>query len=139
MMVCRCIRSMAHLTGRTLVLKEEDLAAWFASVGITTPISYDTLPDESPTNVHAVSVSGGLGLELEDTLEKPTFTVLTRGSSGGVARDLHAALDQAWIDADPDFLIGEFRVLGKGRVGGATQGSYVLNDENRRVVRSANY
>lgn len=119
------------------MLKEEDLAAWFASLGITTPMSYDVLPDEAPTTVCAISVSGGLGLDLEETMDRPTFQLLTRGSNGMVARDTALALDEAFLNASPMTQIGGYTVAGKGRFGGPP--GYVATDEMRRVLRSATY
>lgn len=122
------------------MLKEEDIAAFFAAQGITTPFSYDKLPDESPANVSAISVSGGLGLEAEDTLDKPTFSILTRaggGQAGLTARDNALAIDQAWLDGPVNFQLGDYWVVGKGRFGG--QPAYVATDERGRVLRSATY
>lgn len=119
------------------MLLEEDLAAWFASEGITTPISYDVLPDESPVRVCALSVSGGLGLTLEQALDKPTFQILTRGANGIDARDMALEFDEAWLNAEPGFYIGDSYVVDKGRFGGPP--AYVATDERRRVLRAATY
>jgi hypothetical protein len=125
------------ITETTPVLKEEDLAAFFAARGISTPFSYDTLPDASPTRVHALGVTGGLGLAVEQFFDRPTFQVLTRGANGVDARDMALEVDAAWLDADPGFYIGDFWVTDKGRFGGPP--SYVATDERNRVLRAATY
>jgi hypothetical protein len=122
------------------MLKEEDLVAWFASQGITTPISYDVLPDEAPANVSAISISGGLGLSLEHHFDRPTFSVLTRagGSQAGLtARNNAIAIDEAFLNAESNFQLGDYWVVGKGRFGGPP--AYVATDEKNRVLRSATY
>ncbi len=122
------------------MLKEEDLAAWFASQGITTPMSYDKLPDESPANVSAISISGGVGLTVEQHFDRPTFSILTRagGSTAGLtARDNALAIDQAWLNAEPPFYIGAYWVTDKGRFSGPP--AYVATDERNRVLRAATY
>lgn len=122
------------------MLKEEDLVAYFVARGITTPFSYDKLPDESPANISAISISGGLGLAVEDTFDRPTFSILTRagGSQAGLtARDNALAIDAAWLDGGVNFSLGGYWVVGKGRFGGPP--AYVVDDERQRVLRSATY
>ena len=119
------------------MLKEEALAAWFASAGIVVPFSYDALPDKEPNRAHAVSITGGLGLTVEQLFDRPTFSVLTRGANGRDARDMALAVDGAWLDADPGFYVGGFWVVDKGRFGGPP--AYVATDDRGRVLRAATY
>jgi hypothetical protein len=119
------------------VLEYAALAEWFADQGITTPFSYDTLPDASPINVHGISITGGLGLTLEQVFDRVTFQVLTRGNNGGTAFTNAMAIDSAWLDAEPGFNIGDYRVVDKGRFGGPP--AYVATDDRSRVLRAATY
>jgi hypothetical protein len=98
-------------------------------------------PDGQPHRCHLISISGGLGTTLEDYAERPTLTIQTRGApnSGGEARDLHAEIDRAWMDAAPGFAVGDYYLIAKGRIGGAAQGTYVRTDDLNRVIRAANY
>ena len=105
------------------MLKTSDLMTWFQGQGVDIAFSMDQLPSDDiaggpPKRVCAISISGGLGLEYQDALVKPTFQLLTRGVNGRDAETLAFALDTAWIDAEPSFYIGDSRVLGKGRLGG---------------------
>ena len=118
------------------MLKTKDLRDWLEAAVPGIPGSMDGLP-EDPNLAFSVSISGGLGLELEDALDRPSFTILTRGQGGGVAEDYAYRLDEAWINADPDFQIGGYLVRGKGRTGGPP--AYVATDDRRRVVRAATY
>ena len=101
----------------------------------------DNLPEGKPNRAFAVRFSGGLGLEVEDAIDRPTFTLYVRGVDGGDAEAWAAALDRAWIDAPSMFLIGETPVRGKGRFGGPP--SYIGPDTSEvypgRVVRAATY
>jgi hypothetical protein len=119
------------------VLEYAALAEWFADQGITTPFSYDSLPDETPTNAYAISITGGLGLTVEQAFDRPTFQILTRGSNGAVAFLNAMAVDDAILDAEPGFDIGDYRVIDKGRFGGPP--AYVATDDRRRVLRAATY
>ena len=121
------------------MLLEEDLAAWFLSEGITTPIWYDEFPDNAPHRCHVIAISGGLGTTLEDHAERPTITIQTRGVSPGDAKALHIQIDRAWMDAEPGFPVGDYYLIAKGRIGGATQGTYVRTDDQKRSIRAANY
>ena len=120
-----------------MALKEEDLAAWLRSEGVKVAISYDSLPDREPHRAAAVSVSGGLGLTVEQAFDRPTVSVLTRGANGRDARDTALAIDAAILDADPGFRVGDSWVADKGRFGGPP--SYVATDDRSRVLRSATY
>jgi hypothetical protein len=119
------------------MLKEEDLAAWFATQGITTPFWYDSISDLAPVNVAAISISGGLGLTLDDKFDRPTFNIMTRGSDGGVAVVNARAIDEAWLNGPVNFSLGGYWVVGKGRLGGPP--AYVATDAKNRVLRSATY
>jgi hypothetical protein len=123
------------------MLLEEDFKAWLTARGITAQISYDALPDESPHRAIAISVSGGLGLTVEQAFDRPNVSVLTRGVNGRDARDLAAAVDAAILDAETGFWLGTGEtaawVADKGRFGGPP--SYVATDDRNRVVRSATY
>jgi hypothetical protein len=119
------------------MLLESDLAAWFATQGITTPFWYDAIGDLAPVNVSAISISGGLGLTLEHVFDRPTFNILTRGSDGGVAATNARAIDEAFLNGPVNFQLGDYWVVGKGRFGGPP--AYVATDERNRVLRSATY
>ncbi len=119
------------------MLEYAALAEWFADQGITTAFSYDTLPDETPNRAHAIAITGGLGLTLEQAFDRPTFQILTRGVNGSDAFDLAMAIDDAWLDAEPGFNIGDYYVIDKGRFGGPP--AYVATDDRRRVLRAATY
>lgn len=119
------------------MLLEENLAAWLASRDITVSVSFDSLPDREPNRAVALSVSGGLGLSVEQAFDRPTVSVLTRGANGKDARDLALQIDRAILDAEPGFLVGDSWVVDKGRFGGPP--SYVATDDRRRVLRSATY
>ena len=112
------------------------LAAWAAAQGLTTPISYDTLP-EDPTGCYAISITGGLGLTVEQAFDRPTFQVMTRAQNGLAAFELAMAFDDAWLDAEPGFDLGDYRVVDKGRFGGPP--AYVATDDRRRILRAATY
>lgn len=120
-----------------MAFREEDFAAWLRSRGVAAPISYDSLPDKEPHRAIAISVSGGLGLSVEESFDRPTISVLVRGPSGKDARDAALAVDDAILDADPGFWIGSSWVARKGRFGGPP--SYVATDDRGRVVRSCTY
>lgn len=117
------------------MLKTKDLRDWFVSAVSGIPGSMDTLP-ETPNTVFSVSISGGLGLETEGALDRPSFTVLTRAANGAAAEEWAYALDEAWLNAG-DIEIGDYVVRGTDRLGGPP--SYVGTDDMRRVVRSATY
>lgn len=126
------------------MLRHEPLIEWFADQGIDIPGFKFTLPDEGPDRAYAVAISGGLGLELEDAEDKPTFQVLTRGpsaleseASGEEAEELAIQLDRTWIDANPMFSIGGFQVKGKGRLTGPP--AFVAIDDRRRTLLAATY
>ena len=119
------------------MFREEDFAAWCLSAGIATPVSYDELPDKEPHRAHAVSVTGGLGLTVEQSFDRPTFQMMSRGVNGKDARDMALAFDKAWLDADPGFYVGDFWVADKGRFGGPP--AYVATDDRNRVLRAATY
>lgn len=122
------------------MLEESALAAWFATQGITTPFSLDEVPSSGPNRVYIISVSGGLGETLEQYAERPTFEILTRGVNGGDAVDLMAALDRAWMNANPGFAVGGYYLIDKGRLAGATQGRFVSkNPNNGFTFRSNTY
>jgi hypothetical protein len=57
----------------------------------------------------------------------------------GEPKYLHAELDRVFMDANPGFAVGDYHLVAKGRIGGATQGSYVRTDDQRRAIRAANY
>jgi hypothetical protein len=115
------------------------LAAWFETeAGITTPFELDLLPDAGPTRCIAISVTGGLGFTGgEQTFDRPTFQLMTRGVNPTDARDLALELDRAFIDAEPGFYLGDFYCVDKGRFGGPP--AYVATDDRRRVLRAATY
>lgn len=123
------------------MLVTEALRDWFTSKVPDIPGSLDDLPEGTPHRAFAVRISGGLGLEVEDLLDRPTFTLYVRGVNGGDAEEWANTLDRAWIGADPMFYIGDYRVLGKGRFGGPP--SYIGEDASEiypgRVIRSATY
>ncbi len=119
------------------MLSYSALASWFSGKGISTPASYDTLPDETPNRAYAISITGGLGLTLEQAFDRPTFQILTRGVNGSDAFDLAMAIDEAWLDAEPGFDLGGYYVIDKGRFGGPP--AYVATDDRRRVLRAATY
>ena len=121
------------------MLLEEELAQWLRDRGITAPISYDYLPDAEPHTAVAISISGGLGMTLEQQLDRPTVSVLTRAPNGRAARDLGIQLDRAMLDPDPGFTLepSGTRVSDKGRFGGPP--SFVAIDDRSRVVRNAIY
>jgi hypothetical protein len=96
-------------------------------------------PDGAPHRCHLIAISGGLGTTLEDIAERPTITIQTRGVNALDARDSHAEIDRAWMDAAPGFAVGDYYLIAKGRIGGATQGTYVRTDDLNRVIRAANY
>lgn len=113
----------------------EDLKTWLLSQGITAPISFGQQP-EDPTNVLTLIETGGLGTTLERFFDRPTFQVLTRGSSGQVARNLADQVDRLILDITPFDLNGH-RVIDAGRVGGGP--SYLGIDDRRRTEYSASY
>jgi hypothetical protein len=119
------------------VLEYAALAEFFADAGISTPFSYDTLPDETPHRAVAISITGGLGLTLEQAFDRPTFQILTRGVNGSDAFDLAMEIDDALLDAEPGFDLGGYRVIDKGRFGGPP--AYVATDDRKRVLRAATY
>lgn len=97
------------------------------------------LPDREPNRVFAVTApTGGLGLELQATYDKPIFRLLVRGVSPADAEEWAYALDNAWIDAPNEFYIGDFRVVGNDRFGNSPP-SEVGTDDFNRVIRAANY
>jgi hypothetical protein len=103
--------------------------------------SRDNLPEGAPHRSFAVRFSGGLGTQLEDRLDRPTFALYVRGVNGGDAELWGAALDRAFIDAESMLQMGDYYIRGKGRFGGPP--SYVGLDSSEiypgRVVRSATY
>lgn len=105
------------------MLKLEDFSAWLkiAPRNITAPIRLKTMP-ETPDVVAVLSATGGYSLEVEDSIDVPTFQVRARGLTAIQARDLAYQLDAAIIDAVPPFLLGvggnQKRVIDRGRVGG---------------------
>lgn len=122
---------------------EEDFIAWVAAQGITRPGYEDDLPDAPPQGqpgphrAYSVAISGGLGTELGDFLDRPTFTVLTRGVSRRDARDGALEIDGAWLDAEPMIFIGDYQLKGKGRFGGPP--AFVAIDDDGHVLRAATY
>lgn len=122
------------------MLDETALAAWFAAQGITTPFSYDNVPASGPPNVFIISITGGLGETLEQAAERPTFEVLIRGNNGASAVEQMAALDRAWMNANPGFAVGDYYLIDKGRLAGASQGRFVSqNSNNGYTFRSNTY
>lgn len=117
------------------MLKTKELRNWFVSQVSGIPGSMDGLPDD-PNRAFSVSISGGLGLETEGALDKPSFTLLTRGVNGADAEDYAYQLDQAWLNAT-EITIGGYVVKGTDRLSGPP--SYVATDDFRRVVRAATY
>ena len=121
--------------------RTSDLRDWFETEVPGIPGSLDNLPEGAPHRAFAVRFAGGLGLEVEDAFDKPTFYLFVRGVNGEDAEEWAMALDRAWIDAPPINNIGEMQVHGKGRFGGAP--TYVGPDASEvfpgRVVRSAIY
>jgi len=98
------------------------------------------LPEGDPNRVFGVSVSGGLGTELDtDSLDKPTFTLTVRGTprNPADAEEWAYALDDAWLDAPSMFQIGDYWVKGKGRFGGPP--TETRTDDKQRVERTATY
>lgn len=124
------------------MLLEEDLVAFFRLWGISAPFSYDGWPFDDarkapPVAGYQLTISGGMGLTMEDVFDRPTFQILTRAQSGIIARDMALALDRIWIDALAPFDLGEYRVTRKGRTGGPP--TYLLTDDRDRVLRTCNY
>lgn len=129
------------------MLKTYDLKTWIESQSPPADgVSMDTPPEGQPNNVITVRLTGGLGLEFEDALDRPTFTVFFRGANGRIAENLAWWFDSLWINAagsQPSFEIGGYRVLGAGRFGGPP--SYVGTEDitttgsGGRVTRSATY
>ncbi len=123
------------------MLETQALRDWFATEVPGISGSMDNLPEGTPHRAFAVRLSGGLGLEVEGALDRPTFTLYVRGVSGSDAEALGYALDQAWLDAPSMFYVGDYEVKGKGRFGGPP--SYVGEDASEiypgRVVRVATY
>lgn len=124
------------------MLRTNDLVAWFEDAVPGISGSMDTLPEGRPNRAFAASISGGLGPDTEEeVLDMPTFTLLVRGVSGGDAEEWGYALDQAWLNAPPEFYIGDYQVKGKGRFSGPPSGAIPDASEEfpGRVVRSATY
>lgn len=121
--------------------RTSDLRDWFETQVPGSRGSLDNLPQGQPNRAFAVRFVGGLGLEVEDAIDKPTFYLFVRGVNGEDAEEFAMQLDQAWIDAPSMMLVGETQVKGKGRFGGPP--SYVGPDASEefpgRVVRSAIY
>lgn len=118
-------------------LKEEELVTWAQGEGITTPFSYDDLPDREPHRVYMIRMAGGLGLETESLLDRPTFQIMTRGVNGKDARDIALVFDELWLDQEEPFFIGSSKVVGVGRFGGPP--TPIGIDDYKRAVRAATY
>lgn len=126
------------------MFKEVDVIAFFEDQGIEVPGFAGTIPDAAPDRAYSVSISGGLGLQMEDLEDRPTISVVSRGPSaidtpeaGSVVEDDALAIDRIWIDSSPMTMLGDFQVKGKGRFGGPP--SFVAVDDRRRTVRAAIY
>lgn len=124
------------------MLKTLDLATWITAQSPPNgaQVSMDSWPEDA-ANVIMVRLTGGLGLEGDgEYLDRPTFSVQFRAGGrtpGATAEEIAWWFDEVWINQDPMFEIGGYRVLGKGRVGGPP--SYLFTDDFRRVYRGASY
>lgn len=100
-------------------------------------VSMDNPPDGPPHNNITVRLSGGLGLETESALDRPTFLVMCRGASGRIAEDIGWWFDSLWLDIEEPFEMDGYRITGTGRLGGAP--TYIGTDDFGRVTRGATY
>ena len=105
-----------------MALRTQDLIEWFTeearSTSVDISFSMNVLPEGQPNRSCAIRKSGGLGLELEGVLDKPTFELIVRGVNHRDAEALALALDGIWLDAPSTFYIGPTLVKGKERFGG---------------------
>ncbi len=83
------------------MLNLADFATWIATQGITTPISIGPTnqPIATPHNVYTIWETGRTGLYTEDAFDEPTFQCLTRGATGGVARNLAEVFDDLMLSS----------------------------------------
>ena len=119
-----------------------DLAAfktWLQGQGISTPISFNTQP-EDPTNHYTLIETGGFGTTTEDVLDRPSFQVLIRGSDGAVARGLAETFDELMLaTGSRNFSMGGRWVLKIARIGGGPSYLGLDNNERNRPEYTSNY
>ena len=127
-----------------MALRAQDLMEWFedqaASLSPAITFFLNELPRAEPNRACAVRRSGGLGLEIEDDFDRPSFRLLIRGVNMRDSEQLMLAIDDLFLSAPPNFHILDMWVAGKGRL---ADPSYVGPDPNElfpdRFIWSAAY
>lgn len=124
------------------MLDIEALADWLTSQGVTEPIYFGSIPDDTgrarpPDALHALIDTGGLPMTVERSYDRPTFQVLTRRPDAREAREAAAKVHDIIMDAVIPFELGGRRVIDTGRVGGPP--TQVGQDDRRRTYYSCNY